>query len=252
MAIAVNDATVELIQEFEGFPNGGAPYNDPVGYSTVGYGHLIAYRNVTAADRRAIWVTGQKTPGRLTMAEAARLLQKDLQRSYAPAVYHSMKKPNENEFGACVSFTYNVGTGAFRSSTLLKKFNAGQRNAAANEFLKWNKAGGRALPGLTRRRKSERKLFLKRVKLAIIQPASKRYYSSLTNTEKLWLNALLAERRSAKRHGGWAKLDPSHLRNAIRAKAWLIERQRSLEAQKDKKFAARSKRIAAIKSAIKG
>lgn len=61
--------------------------------------------------------------------------------------------------GNC-SFTFNVGTGAFRSSTLLKRLNAGDYQGAASEFGKWVKAGGKVLPGLVRRRKEEAALFL--------------------------------------------------------------------------------------------
>ena len=63
------------------------------------------------------------------------------------------------QFDALVSFTYNCGTGALQKSTLLKKVNAGQFDAAALEFHKWNKANGKVLAGLTRRRASEALLF---------------------------------------------------------------------------------------------
>ena len=64
------------------------------------------------------------------------------------------------QFAALVSFTYNVGSGALNSSTLLRRLNAGDTFGAANEFLRWNRAGGRVLAGLTRRRREERALFL--------------------------------------------------------------------------------------------
>ena len=66
----------------------------------------------------------------------------------------------QNQFDALVSFTYNLGAGNLRSSTLLKKLNAGDYAGAADEFPKWNKAGGKELAGLTRRRNAERDLFL--------------------------------------------------------------------------------------------
>jgi hypothetical protein len=67
---------------------------------------------------------------------------------------------NQNQFDALVCFAYNVGLGALHGSTLLKKVNTGDFDGAADEFLKWNHAGGVVVPGLTRRRQAERSLFL--------------------------------------------------------------------------------------------
>jgi lysozyme len=67
---------------------------------------------------------------------------------------------NDNEFGALTSFTFNLGIGNLKSSTLLKKLNAGDRAGAADEFGKWVNAGGKPLPGLVKRRAAERALFL--------------------------------------------------------------------------------------------
>jgi len=65
-----------------------------------------------------------------------------------------------NQFSALVSFAYNVGAPALRSSTLLRLLNAGDYAGAANQFLRWNRAAGRVFPGLVRRRAAERDLFL--------------------------------------------------------------------------------------------
>jgi len=67
---------------------------------------------------------------------------------------------NKNQHIAILSLTWNIGIGNFKSSTLLKKINSNNITAAADEFLKWNKAGGKIIPGLTKRRTEERKLFL--------------------------------------------------------------------------------------------
>jgi len=67
---------------------------------------------------------------------------------------------NQNQFDALVDFAYNLGVKALEGSTLLKKLNAGDYAGAATEFPKWNKAGGKVLNGLTRRREAERALFL--------------------------------------------------------------------------------------------
>ncbi len=67
---------------------------------------------------------------------------------------------DQDQFDALVSFTFNLGAGNLQSSTLLKLLNQGEYTQAADQFLRWNKAGGRVLPGLTRRREAERALFL--------------------------------------------------------------------------------------------
>jgi lysozyme len=68
---------------------------------------------------------------------------------------------NQNQFDAMVSLAYNIGVGAFSNSTLLKRVNAKDFIGAGNEFLKWDKSGGKPLLGLTRRRQREKELFLR-------------------------------------------------------------------------------------------
>lgn len=65
----------------------------------------------------------------------------------------------QHEFDACVSLAFNIGTGAFKGSTLVKKLNAGDYDGASAEFGRWNKQAGKVLAGLTRRREAERELF---------------------------------------------------------------------------------------------
>ena len=145
----VNKAGIDLIKSFEGLFL--KAYLDPVQIPTIGYG-TIKYPNgkkVTMADPA------------ITEAQATEYLTFEVNEK-AEGVEKLVKVSlNDNEFAALVSFSYNVGTGALGSSTLLKKLNAGDRAGAADEFLRWNKAGGKELPGLTRRRKAERELFLK-------------------------------------------------------------------------------------------
>lgn len=69
-------------------------------------------------------------------------------------------KLTQGQFDALVSFTYNLGARSLSTSTLLRKLNSGDYAGAADEFLRWNKAGGKVLNGLTRRREAERALFL--------------------------------------------------------------------------------------------
>ena len=79
---------------------------------------------------------------------------------FADAVNLRVTVPlSQHEFDALVCFSYNVGVGAFGTSTLLRLLNQGKREEAAAQLLRWTKAGGRELPGLIRRRRSERVLF---------------------------------------------------------------------------------------------
>lgn len=97
---------------------------------------------------------------RITQQQADSLLLDHL-KSYEQTVKTSVTYPiHQNQFDALVSFTYNCGKGALKTSTLLKKLNQGDIHGAAQEFLRWNKAGGQVLAGLTRRRTAEMELFL--------------------------------------------------------------------------------------------
>jgi lysozyme len=121
---------------FEGFVP--TPYNDAAGHATIGYGHLIHLGPVTDADRKR-W-------GRITRDQGIALLRKDAQVA-ADAVYRLVRPRimSQSRFDALVSFVFNVGVGAFEQSTLLRKrLNSGRaRTGRHDEFLKWDKAGGR-------------------------------------------------------------------------------------------------------------
>nr|WP_217645904.1 lysozyme [Paracoccus homiensis] len=109
---------------------------------------------------------------RFSQSEADEILRRDLGR-YEADVARLVKVPlNENQHAALVSFTYNLGAGNLGSSTLLRKLNAGDYAGAAAEFPRWNKAGGKVLAGLTRRRKAEQTLFNKPVSRTITAPAT--------------------------------------------------------------------------------
>lgn len=148
---------VKLVAYFEGFSP--TPTDKLDGYSTVGYGHLIAHRPVTDADRRAVWVKGQKTPGRLTDAEARRLLRRDLEK-FADAVARHVNVPiNWRQASALISFAYNCGEGALTESTLLRRLNAGEYSAVPSELSRWVNGPSGPLPGLVTRRKREGQMF---------------------------------------------------------------------------------------------
>lgn len=95
-----------------------------------------------------------------TDAEGETMFRRELAKHEA-AVNDLVKvEINQNQFDALVSFSYNCGSGALKKSTLLKKLNKGDFAGAAREFSKWNKGGGKVLPGLVRRRAAEAELFL--------------------------------------------------------------------------------------------
>jgi lysozyme len=151
ITMAVNKETLELIKTFEGLEL--IAYYDPVGVLTIGYGHT----NMAGPPKIV--------PGmRITAQEASDILMNDLKK-YEAAVSKHVKVPlNQNQYGALVSFTYNLGEGNLSKSTLVKKLNVKDYEGAANEFPKWNKAGGKVLKGLVRRRAAEQALFRKLVK----------------------------------------------------------------------------------------
>jgi lysozyme len=97
----------------------------------------------------------------MTQEQADALLMKDIARFQDGVNKLVTYKPlTQNQFDSLVDFAFNLGLGNLGSSTLLRKLNAGDVKGAADEFLRWNRAGGQVLAGLTRRRQAERDLFL--------------------------------------------------------------------------------------------
>jgi lysozyme len=126
-------------------------YNDPANHATFGVGHLLHLGPVTAADR-AKWGTKAKPMPR---ALVERVLREDLAR-YEQAVREAVKKPlKPHQFDALLSLAFNIGTGGFRRSTVVKRVNAGDFRGAADAILMWNKPAI-----LIPRRRRERELFL--------------------------------------------------------------------------------------------
>ena len=119
-------------------------YRCPAGILTIGYGHTgkDVYEGMT-----------------ITNEEADALLSRDLVRTEQGITKYTSVELSQEQFDALVSFAFNVGVGNYRSSTLRMKLNRGEYDSASEEFVKWNKAGGRVLAGLTLRRLSEQELF---------------------------------------------------------------------------------------------
>lgn len=146
-----SEELLNLIRSSEGLKL--TAYMCPAGVPTIGYGHT---KGVTKAQ-----VDAKRT---ITKAQADTLLDEDLDAT-AAAVDKIVAAPvSQRQREALISFVFNVGIGNLKSSTLLKKLNAGDYAGAADEFLKWNKATVKGkkvvLPGLTARRSAERTLFL--------------------------------------------------------------------------------------------
>lgn len=150
--LSVSASGLKLIQSFEGCEKKAGrgrfrAYVDPVGVLTIGWGHTNATGRKFSAD--SVW----------TQAECDAALREDMAK-FESGVRSLVKVEIEQcQFDALVSFAYNCGIGNLKSSTLLRKVNRRDFSGAAREFAKWNKAGGRVLKGLTRRRAAEATLF---------------------------------------------------------------------------------------------
>jgi len=130
-----------LLKKFEGCKL--KAYRCPAGVCTIGYGHTSAAGAPQVVDGMII-----------TQADADEILKRDIVK-YEIAVMDLVKvKLTQNQFDVLVDFAYNAGVGNLKSSTMLKKVNAGDLDAVPAELMKWTKGGGKVLPGLVRRRQA--------------------------------------------------------------------------------------------------
>lgn len=144
----INDAAEALVKEFESLRLDA--YLDSGGVPTIGWG-TTKYPHTGKAV---------KMGDKCTKAEADAWFWEDINEAVA-AVKKAVRVPvTPNQFGAMVSLTYNIGVGAFKSSTMLALLNKGDYTGASNQFPRWNKDNGKVVAGLTRRRKAERALFI--------------------------------------------------------------------------------------------
>jgi lysozyme len=142
----ISSEGIDLIRHFEGLYLNA--YQDSVGVWTIGWGHTgLKHKDGTVFKGRTI-----------SKQEAFDLFRYDMDFFEGRVSRYVKIALNDDEFAALVSFDFN--TGGLPDSTLLRLLNAGDRQGAADQFLRWDKAGGKVLAGLTRRRKSERNLFL--------------------------------------------------------------------------------------------
>ena len=144
----VSPSGIDLICNFEG--KRLMAYDDGVGVWTIGFGTTI-YPNGIKVKKGDV----------CTEAQAKAYMAYDLKK-FELAVNNTVNVSlNQNQFDALVSLAYNIGTNAFKNSTLVKKLNAGDIRGAANQFDVWVKAGGKRMQGLVNRRAKEKALFLR-------------------------------------------------------------------------------------------
>ena len=156
----VSHVGIDLIKAFEGCEL--RPYRCSADLWTIGYGHVLykSHLRMKAVDRLEQGVA-EEDDRIWSQDEVDSLLREDLVRFENGVLRHCPDSAfNQNHLDALVSFSFNCGLGALQASTLRQKYNRGEYKDAANEFLRWNKSGGRVLRGLTRRREAEREIFL--------------------------------------------------------------------------------------------
>jgi lysozyme len=137
----ISSAGFDLIKEFEGCRLDA--YLDSVGVPTIGYGHI---EGVHMGDK-------------ITQEFADQMLMEDVGAKVIGVNKLLKVQVTQPQFDALVSFAFNLGLGNLKASTLLRKINAGEADQCGDEFLRWNRAAGVELAGLTRRREAERDLF---------------------------------------------------------------------------------------------
>ena len=132
---------LSLIKRFEGCRL--KAYKCSAGVLTIGYGHT---GGVTETDT-------------ITQDDANKLLQEDVAKFEEYVDDNVIVELNQGQFDALVAWTFNLGPGNLRESTMLKKLNEADYTSVPNEMKRWNKAGGKTLDGLVRRRQAESLLF---------------------------------------------------------------------------------------------
>jgi lysozyme len=158
--VKVSDAAIRMIKHHEGVRV--RPYRCPALLWTTAVGHVIdpSHAAVKYEDRKNLPIPAGWDRS-LTMDEVDAILAQDLGRfERGVARLCPSAVDYQGQFDALVSFSFNVGLGNLQRSSLRMKHNRGDFEEAADEFMKWTKAGGRVLPGLVKRRQDERALYV--------------------------------------------------------------------------------------------
>ena len=137
----ISQEGLSLIKKFEGLRL--KAYKCSANVLTIGYGHT----------------GGVKETDKITLEEADSLLEKDIAKFEEYVSDNVIVKLNQSQFDALVAWTFNLGPGNLRESTMLKKLNNADYESVPFEMRRWNKAGGKTLDGLIRRRQAEALLF---------------------------------------------------------------------------------------------
>lgn len=141
---------LDTIQQFEGLKL--TAYQDSVGIWTIGFGNIF---NLDTGNPI-------KEGDKISLETAERWLKIEVDNLQAKMRKVITVPLNDNQWTALISLVYNIGFGAFKRSTLLRLLNAGaSKEEVAKQILRWNKAGGKEIKGLTNRREAESNLFLK-------------------------------------------------------------------------------------------
>ena len=164
----LSEAGANLMHQYEGYRN--KPYLCPAHIWTIGYGHVLYQEQIRLPMVRKEGYTGMIRSEYPLRAEDNRVWSKDetnklfeddvanFERGVlrlAPTVLG-----RQGAFDACVSFAFNAGLGNFQRSTIRMKANRQEWEGAAEAFMQWTMGGGKELPGLVKRRKAEKALFL--------------------------------------------------------------------------------------------
>ena len=206
----LSDRGARLIANFEGFRS--CPYQDSVGVWTIGYGSTKGVGPNTKC---------------VTRAQALARMKREVGVTYGRAVNELGVRLNQNQFDALVSFVYNVGPGGVASTTGVGAALRRQDwRRAADELLKWDRAGGRTLEGLSRRRRAERKLFLQRPPVRY-SSAEREAFGRLRDGDLgerreardwLWRQSRELRRLASVQPDGWARQDRGRRYKGIRAR----------------------------------
>ena len=156
----ISKKALEMIAHHEGTRL--KPYRCPAGLHTIGVGHVLypEQGKMKMEDRLAYPIRPEDNR-RFSQEEVDGILAKDLERFVAGVLrYCPTAGSRQGWMDALVSFAFNVGLGTLQRSTLRQKHNRGDYAGAADEFLKYTKAGGKVLKGLVNRRNDERALYI--------------------------------------------------------------------------------------------
>jgi lysozyme len=156
----ISKKALDMIKHHEGVRN--KPYRCPARLWTIGVGHVIEANHARVPFEERLSLLCPEGWNRVfTMEEVDVILAKDLARFELGVLkYCPNAGSNQNWLDSLVSFSFNLGLGTLQRSTLRQKHNRGDHAGAADEFLKYTKAGGKVLKGLENRRKDERALYL--------------------------------------------------------------------------------------------